>query len=323
MPNPDYMDDQKDLQWKMRGILVDWLVEVHHKFRLLPETLFLAINIIDRFLSLRVVSLQKLQLVGLTSMFIASKYEEVMAPSIQNFIYMADGGYTDEEILKAERYILQVLEFGLHYPNPLNFLRRCSKADNYDIQTRTLAKYLMEVALVDHRFLQYPPSNVAASSLYLSRTMLDRPEWVRSLRHWRMHAFHLLLTLSLFLAGRELAALLGLHRRADEADRGPHARLPEEADQARGSLQEVREQEVHEGEHLCQGLDREAAEGGAEKQGSGGIRVGTRIGGLLNASTFFTGHDTLCAFNERSGFGLDSSQTLHHIPSTSLTQQHL
>src|SRR4051794_22875269 len=99
MPNPDYMVDQKDLQWKMRGILVDWLIEVHHKFRLLPETLFLAINVVDRFLSLRVVSLQKLQLVGLTSLFVASKYEEVMAPSIQNFIYMADGGYTDEEIL--------------------------------------------------------------------------------------------------------------------------------------------------------------------------------------------------------------------------------
>lgn len=99
------MERQKDLHWKMRGILVDWLVEVHQKFRLLPETLFLAVNIIDRFLSLRVCSLPKLQLVGITALFIASKYEEVMCPSIQNFIYMADGGYTDDEILKAEQYV--------------------------------------------------------------------------------------------------------------------------------------------------------------------------------------------------------------------------
>lgn len=105
LPTPDYMDRQKDLHWKMRGILVDWLVEVHQKFRLLPETLFLAVNIIDRFLSLRVCSLPKLQLVGITALFIASKYEEVMCPSIQNFIYMADGGYTDDEILKAEQYV--------------------------------------------------------------------------------------------------------------------------------------------------------------------------------------------------------------------------
>lgn len=105
LPTPDYMVRQKDLHWKMRGILIDWLVEVHQKFRLLPETLFLAVNIIDRFLSLRVCSLPKLQLVGITALFIASKYEEVMCPSIQNFIYMADGGYSDDEILQAEQYV--------------------------------------------------------------------------------------------------------------------------------------------------------------------------------------------------------------------------
>jgi G2/mitotic-specific cyclin 1/2 len=164
----------------MRSILIDWLIEVHNKFHLLPETLYLTINIIDRFLSLRVVSLVKLQLVGLTAMFIASKYEEVITPSIQNFIYMADGGYSDDEVLKAERYILQVLDFNLQYPSPMSFLRRCSKADNYDHQTRTLAKYLMELTLIDHQFLIYPPSMIAAAGLYLSRKMLKRGEWVNN-----------------------------------------------------------------------------------------------------------------------------------------------
>ncbi|TPX59652.1 hypothetical protein SpCBS45565_g07675 [Spizellomyces sp. 'palustris'] len=184
LPGSDYMDEQKELQWNMRSILVDWLIEVHYKFRLLPETLYLAVNIVDRFLTLRVVSLVKLQLVGVTALFIAAKYEEVVAPSIQNFIYMADGGYTDEEILKAERYVLQVLDFALQYPSPMSFLRRCSKADQYDIHTRTVAKYLMEISLVDHRFLVHVPSKVAAASMSLARRMLGRVPWDAQLEYY-------------------------------------------------------------------------------------------------------------------------------------------
>jgi len=142
MPSPDYMASQREVDWQMRGVLVDWLIDIHGKFRLLPETLFLTLNIVDRFLSRRIISLAKLQLVGLTAMFVAAKYEEVLCPSIGNFIYIAEGGYTDEEILRAERYMLKILNFNLSYANPMNFLRRISKADNYDIQTRTVAKYL-------------------------------------------------------------------------------------------------------------------------------------------------------------------------------------
>ena len=163
----------------MRSILVDWLIEVHAKFRLLPETLYLAINIVDRFLSERVVSLVKLQLVGLTSLFIASKYEEVIPPSIQNFLYLAqDGDYTEEEIIRAERYMLQVLKFNMQYPTPMSFLRRSSKADEYDIQTRTLAKYLMEITLISEDFLPITPSLVASSAHYLARHMLNKGTWV-------------------------------------------------------------------------------------------------------------------------------------------------
>ncbi|EME88171.1 uncharacterized protein MYCFIDRAFT_86001 [Pseudocercospora fijiensis CIRAD86] len=177
LPNPDYMANQTDLEWKMRGILVDWLLEVHARFRLLPETLFLAVNIIDRFLSCKVVQLDRLQLVGVTAMFIASKYEEVLSPHVQNFVHVADDGFKDTEILSAERFVLSTLDYDLSYPNPMNFLRRISKADNYDIQTRTLGKYLLEIGCLDHRFLKYPPSQVAAAAMYLARLALDRGEW--------------------------------------------------------------------------------------------------------------------------------------------------
>ena len=179
MPNPDYMDHQEHLEWHLRGVLVDWLIEVHTRFHLLPETAFLAVNIIDRFLSARVVELEKLQLVGVTAMFIASKYEEVLSPHVQNFQHVADDGFSVDEILKAERFVLQALNYDLSYPNPMNFLRRISKADSYDIQTRTLGKYLLEISLLDHKFMGYHPAHIAAASMYLARLILERGEWVR------------------------------------------------------------------------------------------------------------------------------------------------
>ncbi|KAK3397647.1 G2/mitotic-specific cyclin-B [Sordaria brevicollis] len=184
VPNPQYMSHQDDLEWKTRGILIDWLIEVHTRFHLLPETLFLAVNIIDRFLSEKVVQLDRLQLVGITAMFIASKYEEVLSPHIANFRHVADDGFTEDEILSAERFILSTLNYDLSYPNPMNFLRRISKADNYDIQSRTLGKYLMEISLLDHRFMPYRPSHVAAAAMYLARLILDRGEWDETIAYY-------------------------------------------------------------------------------------------------------------------------------------------
>ncbi|KAJ5899133.1 G2/M-specific cyclin NimE [Penicillium taxi] len=184
LPNPEYIDHQPDLEWKMRGILVDWLIEVHTRFRLLPETLFLAVNIIDRFLSAEVVALDRLQLVGVTAMFIASKYEEVLSPHVANFSHVADETFSDKEILDAERHVLATLQYNISYPNPMNFLRRISKADNYDIHTRTLGKYLMEISLLDHRFMPFPQSQIAAASMYLARLILDRGGWDATLTHY-------------------------------------------------------------------------------------------------------------------------------------------
>ncbi|GAA5982775.1 hypothetical protein JCM11641_007784 [Rhodosporidiobolus odoratus] len=173
MPNPRYMDHQTEIQWSMRTTLIDWLLQVHMRYHMLPETLWIAVNLIDRFLSNRVVSLVKFQLVGVTAMFIAAKYEEIMAPSVEEFVYMTEGGYSRDEILRGERIILQSLDFNVSsYCSPYSWVRRISKADDYDIQTRTLSKFLMEVTLLDHRFLRAKPSMIAAIGMYLARRML-------------------------------------------------------------------------------------------------------------------------------------------------------
>ncbi|CDO75435.1 hypothetical protein BN946_scf184693.g4 [Trametes cinnabarina] len=184
MPNPNYMANQKDLAWKMRGILTDWLIQVHSRFRLLPETLFLCVNIIDRFLSARVVSLAKLQLVGITCMFIAAKVEEIVAPSASNFLYCADSSYSEQEILQAERYVLKTIDWNLSYPNPIHFLRRISKADDYNVQVRTIGKYLLEIQCLEWRLIAAPPSLLAAASIWLARLILGFSDWTPNLAHY-------------------------------------------------------------------------------------------------------------------------------------------
>ncbi|KIN05064.1 hypothetical protein OIDMADRAFT_101886 [Oidiodendron maius Zn] len=177
LPNAHYMDNQAEIQWSMRSVLMDWLIQVHHRFSLLPETLFLCVNYIDRFLSSKIVSLGKLQLVGATAIFVAAKYEEINCPSVGEIVYMVDGGYTVDEILKAERFMLNMLQFELGWPGPMSFLRRISKADDYDLETRTLAKYFLEVTIMDERFVGIPPSYIAAGAHCLSRIMLKKGDW--------------------------------------------------------------------------------------------------------------------------------------------------
>ena len=184
LPRANYMESQHEIQWSMRAVLMDWLVQVHHRFNLLPETLFLCVNYIDRFLSVKVVSLGKLQLVGATAIFIAAKYEEINCPSVQEIVYMVDGGYSVDEILKAERFMLTMLQFELGFPGPMSFLRRISKADDYDLETRTLAKYFLEVTLMDERFIGSVPSFLAAASHCLAREMLRKGHWTQSHVHY-------------------------------------------------------------------------------------------------------------------------------------------
>jgi Cyclin, N-terminal domain len=95
---PFYMENQPHINERMRSILVDWLVEVHLKFKLVPETLYLAINLIDRYLEQSTVARPQLQLVGVTCLLIASKYEEIYAPELRDLVYICDRAYTKLDV---------------------------------------------------------------------------------------------------------------------------------------------------------------------------------------------------------------------------------
>ncbi|KAL1093786.1 hypothetical protein V6Z11_D06G053600 [Gossypium hirsutum] len=120
----DFMDMvQKDIDANMRAILIDWLVEVTEEYRLVPETLFLTVNYIDRYLSGNSINRQQLQLLGVACMMIASKYEEVSAPQVEEFCYVTDNTYCKDEILQMESSVLNYLKFEMTVPTTKFFLR--------------------------------------------------------------------------------------------------------------------------------------------------------------------------------------------------------
>jgi len=160
---------------KMRAVLIDWLVEVQMQFKLLQETLFGTINIVDRYLAVEgsSVTRSRLQLVGVSCMFLAAKMEEVYAPACSDFVYITDNAYTEDEIKKTEIKIIQALQFNLFQPLSLHFLRRFSKAGDVDVLQHSLAKYALEVGLLDYALVSRSGSELAAAALFLSLLLLE------------------------------------------------------------------------------------------------------------------------------------------------------
>ena len=162
----------------MRGILVDWIIEVHLKFKLLPETLFLTVSLIDRYLEHTQIMRTQLQLVAVSAMLIASKYEEIYAPEVRDFVFITDNAYTREEILQMEMSILTTLQFSITTPSPYRFLQRFAKVAQADEQLWNLARYLIELPLIEQRMLIYKPSLLAASAMFLANRIIKKDQGI-------------------------------------------------------------------------------------------------------------------------------------------------
>ena len=183
MPDPKYMDAQEDINSKMRAILIDWMVDVHAKYRMSPQTLHMTVDLIDRYLSKDfTIPRQKLQLVGITAIFIASKYEEIYPPEVYEFVRITDHAYTPEEVFEMEEDMLRALEYYATAPTAYQFLERFLKASGSTLETtRCFALYVIDRTLQEYRLIKYPPSVIAASAVHIARTQMnERPAWVRS-----------------------------------------------------------------------------------------------------------------------------------------------
>lgn len=165
--NRNHLEGQAEVYAKMRAVLIDWINEVHTQFHLVAETFQLAVAIIDRYLqAVKDTKRSHLQLVGVTALFIAAKYEELYPPAIADFIYITDDTYTGKQIRQMELQIYKALDCNLSRPLPIHFLRRFSKAAEAEDNHHAMSKYFLELAMVEYDMSHYKPSEVSLKNTY-------------------------------------------------------------------------------------------------------------------------------------------------------------
>jgi cyclin B len=163
----DYMDKQYDINHKMRAILVDWLIEVHLNFHFKRKTLFQTIQIIDLFLSKKLMQKNKFQLLGIASLLISCKENEIFYPPIEEFVNITNNAFTKKELFNMEVYILKVLNFEVLLPTSEEFYNIISEAFNFNKMQHHLGEYFLDSALVDYEILRYKPSAIGLACAYI------------------------------------------------------------------------------------------------------------------------------------------------------------
>ena len=181
LASPTYMISQSDINEKMRAILIDWLVEVHRVFKLVPETLYMTVSLLDRFLAKRDVVRGKLQLIGVTSMWLASKSVEIYPPEVRDFVYICDKVYSREEIISQEAQVLDALGWEMDKPHAHTFLTHLLQASAKPLKLTHLAQYLLELSLQKYHMLRFLPPTLAASAVYLARKTMGLLAWTPEL----------------------------------------------------------------------------------------------------------------------------------------------
>lgn len=179
MCDSEYFDRQTGLNEAMRKILIDWLVDVHRKFKLRQETLFIAINLVDRYLLLTRESVpkSKFQLYGIACLFIASKYEEIYPPGLGDFVYVCADTYCADQILEAEGLILNKLGFNLVYSSCMQLFGIYACQQRLGERERNLTLYLLFLCLLSCRMSATVDKLRLAACLFLCGKILQSPTW--------------------------------------------------------------------------------------------------------------------------------------------------
>ncbi|KAK9029587.1 hypothetical protein V6N11_026699 [Hibiscus sabdariffa] len=195
-PSTNYMEQvQKDITPSMRGILIDWLVEVSEEYKLVPDTLYLTVSLVDRFLSHNFIEKQRLQLLGVTCMLIASNLSALLLRfegSTKRFAHQEWKNSASSLIIptQEESSGLAGVENGERSSEFLVFSVICSNHKNISqvpcMELEFLANYLAELSLVEYNFLKFLPSLIAASAVFLARWTLNQSvhPWNPTLEHY-------------------------------------------------------------------------------------------------------------------------------------------
>lgn len=166
----------------MRPYLIDFLIEAHTAFGLLPETLFLTINLLDRYCSRRIVYKKHYQLVGCSALLIAAKYgdRKDRIPTIKELRNMCCGLYEDDMFTQMEWHVLETVDWLVGHPTIDSFLQMALENVAYDPALEHMACYISEIAMFQKEFVSTRPSDMARSSLALARCILNRPQALSS-----------------------------------------------------------------------------------------------------------------------------------------------
>jgi len=178
MSSAQSMDQQPEIRWHMRPCLVDFLVEIHFTFRLRPETLYLTLNIIDRYVSRRIVYVKHYQLVGCAALWIAAKFEDAKerVPTVQDLAQICRDTYDESAFIQMEGHVLSTIQWTLGHPTAEAWLRvMCCGALPEEPKVQHVARFLMEITLFHREFVTYVPSSIALASLTLARFLCGRP----------------------------------------------------------------------------------------------------------------------------------------------------
>lgn len=167
-PISDYIEKQIYISKWMRSLLVDWMVEVQETFELNHETLYLAVKVVDLFLSKQVINKDKLQLLGAAALFIACKFDERTPPLVEDFLYICDGAYKHDELIQMEMTTLKTINFDLGIPLSYRFLRRYARCAKTHMPTLTLARYILELSLMDYDCIMLSDSKMACAALFMA-----------------------------------------------------------------------------------------------------------------------------------------------------------
>ncbi|KAI5803873.1 cyclin-like protein [Geopyxis carbonaria] len=177
LPDVASIDIQTEIQWFMRSYLLEFLIEAHTAFSLLPETLFLTVNLLDRYCSRRVVYKRHYQLVGCAAMLIAAKYgdKKDRVPTVRELKSMCCNLYDEDMFIQMEWHVLQTLGWTVGHPTVESFLQLVLLEVYADPEVESMARYLSEIALFHKEFVSTRPSVMARTSLALARHILGRP----------------------------------------------------------------------------------------------------------------------------------------------------
>ncbi|KAI1433878.1 cyclin [Xylaria sp. CBS 124048] len=178
LPDANLIDMQREIQWFMRPYLIDFLIEAHAAFVLLPETLFLTVNLLDRYCSKRVVYKQHYQLVGCAALLIAAKYgdKKDRVPQINELNNMCCGLYDSGMFTQMEMHVLNTLDWTIGHPTVDFFTQLIVAEEADDREVEHMAAFLCEIALYHRDFVSTKPSVMARASLALARAILGRSE---------------------------------------------------------------------------------------------------------------------------------------------------